>query len=57
MLEVTGRSAARGKQVHDANLVAVALAHDATAIVTGNTRHFARFASTIVIEGVGELTY
>lgn len=41
-----------GKQVHDANVVAVALAHRAVAIVTDNTRHFARFANVVVVEQV-----
>lgn len=41
-----------GKQVHDANVVAVALAHRAAAIVTDNTRHFSRFAHQIAIEGI-----
>ncbi|SFJ48988.1 Predicted nucleic acid-binding protein, contains PIN domain [Nocardioides psychrotolerans] len=41
-----------GKQVHDANVVAVALAHRAVAIVTDNTRHFARFAQLVVIEEI-----
>ncbi|MCR1782269.1 PIN domain-containing protein [Nocardioides carbamazepini] len=43
-----------GKQVHDANVVAVALAHGAGAIVTENTRHYARFAGLIGIEGLGD---
>lgn len=42
-----------GKQVHDANVVAVALAHQAGAIVTGNTRHFSRFVELIRIEPLG----
>lgn len=41
-----------GKQVHDANVVAVALAHRAAAIVTENTRHFARFARLIAVEEI-----
>jgi hypothetical protein len=39
--------------VRDANLVSVALAHDASAIVTDNTRHFSRFADLIGVEGLG----
>jgi len=42
-----------GKQVHDANVVAVAMAHRAVAIVTDNTRHFARFAELIAVEEIG----
>jgi len=41
---------ARGKQVHDAGLVAVAVEHGATTIVTANPRHFERFADLISIE-------
>lgn len=40
----------RGKQIHDANLVAVALDHGATAIITANPGHFERFAHLIRIE-------
>lgn len=36
--------------MHDANVVACALAHGATSIVTDNTRHFTRFADLIAIE-------
>lgn len=45
-----------GKQVHDANLVAVALVHDVDAIVTDNTADFARFADLIRIESLGDGT-
>lgn len=41
-----------GKQVHDANVVAVALAHGARAIVTDNTRHFSRFSELIGVESL-----
>ena len=41
-----------GKQVHDANVVAVALAHRAVSIVTDNTRHFARFAHLVAVEEI-----
>jgi len=57
LLALIGITSALGKQVHDANVVAVALAHDAAAIVTDNPRHFARFASTIAIEDLGDLAY
>ena len=53
LLALVGQTSALGKQVHDANVVAVALSHRATAILTENTRHFARFASLIPIEGLG----
>lgn len=38
-----------GRQVHDANIVATALAHGVHRIVTDNVRHFARFADLIEI--------
>jgi len=41
-----------GKQVHDANVVAVALAHRAVAVVTDNTRHFSRFADVMGVESL-----
>lgn len=49
-LVVTGPSV--GKQVHDANVVAVALAHRAASIVTDNSRHFARFAHQVAVEEI-----
>ncbi len=52
LLGLVGQEAAAGKQVHDANVVAVALAHRAAAIVTDNTRHFARFAHLMVVENL-----
>lgn len=52
LMDLVARGSAAGKQVHDANIVAVALAHRATAIVTDNVRHFSRFADLIVIEGL-----
>lgn len=39
-----------GKQVHDANIVACALVHGATVIVTDNARHFSRFAPLLAVE-------
>lgn len=50
LIELIADGAAAGKQVHDANVVAVAMAHSATAIVTDNTRHFARFSKLIAVE-------
>ena len=41
-----------GRQVHDANIVATALAHGASVIVTSDTRHFARFSDLIEIEAL-----
>jgi len=57
LLALIGTRTAVGKQVHDAHVVAVALAHNATAIVTDDPGHFARFASTIAIEDLGDLAY
>lgn len=53
LMELIVAGPAVGKQVHDANVVAVALAHRAAAIVTDNTRHFARFARLISVEEIG----
>lgn len=53
LLELMRTRPTVGKQVHDANVVAVALAHGASAIVTDNTRHFARFAGSIAVEDLG----
>jgi len=53
LLDLVVRDAAAGKQVHDANVVAVALAHRASAIVTDNSRHFTRFAGLIAVETLG----
>lgn len=39
-----------GKQVHDANLVAVAVEHGATALITANRRPFERFTKLIEVE-------
>ena len=53
LLELIGQASAAGKQVHDANVIAVALAHGAAAIITDNARHFARFAGLVTIESLG----
>lgn len=52
VMGLVDQNIAIGTQVHDANVVAVALAHGARAIVTGNTRHFVRFADSITIESL-----
>ena len=44
----------RGKQIHDANLVATALVHGAASILTINVEDFQRFASLIEITPLGE---
>lgn len=41
---------ATGTQVHDANLVAVAVEHGATTLITANRCHFERFAEFIEVE-------
>lgn len=50
LMELVAAGPAIGEQVHDANVVACALAHGATSIVTDNTRHFTLFADLIAIE-------
>lgn len=52
VMRLVGHSIASGKQIHDANIVAVALAHGARAIVTSDTRHFVRFSDAITIESL-----
>jgi predicted nucleic acid-binding protein len=52
LMRLVAERSGAGKQVHDANVVAVALAHRASAIVTDNTRHFSRFADLIGIENL-----
>lgn len=42
-----------GRQIHDANIVATALAHGASSIITSDTRHFARFSDYLEIEELG----
>lgn len=53
LMDLIGDRSTAGKQVHDANVVAVALAHRASAIVTDNRRHFSRFAGLIAVESLG----
>lgn len=52
LLDLLGRESITGKQVHDASVVAVAVAHRAAAIVTDNSRHFTRFAELVAIEAL-----
>lgn len=52
LLDLIGREPVAGKQVHDANVVAVAVAHRAVAIITDNTRHVSRYGELIAIEGL-----
>lgn len=40
---------AAGVQIHDANLVATALTHGISRLITSNVRHFARFADLVEI--------
>ena len=53
LLGLVGSATATGRQVHDANIVAVALTHGASTIVTDDARHFARFAEHLTIEPLG----
>lgn len=50
--DLVSAGAAAGKQVHDASLVASALAHGIAVLMTDNVRHFARFADLIEIESL-----
>ncbi|GED99638.1 hypothetical protein nbrc107696_00850 [Gordonia spumicola] len=50
LAELVVTHGAGGKQIHDANVVAVALAHGADTVVTANIRHFARFSDLIEVE-------
>jgi len=50
LLGLTRRNLASGKQIHDANIVAVAIAHKASSIATDNTSHFLRFAGLMDLE-------
>jgi predicted nucleic acid-binding protein len=52
LLGLIAERSVASKQVHDTNVVAVALAHQARAIVTDNTRHFSRFADLIGVESL-----
>ena len=52
LIDLIKRGPTTGKQIHDANIVAVAVVHEATAIITDNPRHFARFADLITIENL-----
>lgn len=53
VINMVARGSSLGKQVHDANIVGVALRGGASTIVTDNVRHFARFADLITIENLG----
>lgn len=53
--DLVRRGSATGKQIHDANVVAVALAHGARTIVTDNARHFSRFEDLIGIESLSNI--
>jgi predicted nucleic acid-binding protein len=50
VIDLVERESSLGKQVHDANIVAVALEHGAQVIVTDNMKHFARFSDKITVE-------
>lgn len=52
LMDLIGVRAAAGKQVHDANVVAVALAYRASTIVTDDARHFGRFGDVIAVENL-----
>jgi len=50
LLDLIAAGPVMGRQVHDANVVACALVHGASAIVTDNVHHLSRFDSLIAIE-------
>jgi predicted nucleic acid-binding protein len=52
LTDLVGGGVALGKQGNDANIVAVALAHGASTIVTDDARHFARFDGVIAVEAL-----
>jgi len=54
LLDILSRFETLGKQIHDANIVAVALTYGAEAIITDNTADFTKFNSLIEIR---PLTY
>ncbi len=49
LLALVARYACRGKQIHDANLVATALAHGVRRLVTANPGDFVRFGGEIEV--------
>lgn len=53
LLHLLATVTSTGKQIHDANIVACAFAHGATAIVTADVSHFTRYASMISVEDLG----
>ena len=52
LLRLLERFSIGGKQVHDANIVATMLVHDAQRIRTANVDDFTRFASLIAVHAV-----
>jgi predicted nucleic acid-binding protein len=49
LLELVARYPTRGKQVHDANLVATMLAHGVTRLLTFNAGDFRRFGALVEV--------
>lgn len=52
VMDLVRRDAVAGSQVHDANIVAVALTRGASVIVTDDARHFRRFDRVIAVESL-----
>lgn len=52
LLDLLERIPCAGRQIHDANIVATMLVHGVGTLVTGNRRHFERFAHLIEIQGL-----
>ena len=44
----------RGKQIHDANIIATMMAYEIDTLLTINLRDFRRYASSIHLIGIGE---
>lgn len=53
LLQLVVRHPTRGKQIHDANLVATMLAHGVARLLTFNTGDFRRFGTAIILEPLG----
>jgi predicted nucleic acid-binding protein len=52
LLDLLDQVECRGKQIHDANVVATMLVHGVDTVVTINTQDFARFSDHVAVVGV-----
>lgn len=53
LLELLDLRETRGKQVHDANVVATMLAHGVATLLTHNVDDFARWANLVGVQPLG----